>query len=440
MAGTPEEATPPPTCAPLTPRYTRGSQRRAALLASAAQPPHDGIDSMEIQHEAVLLPSISTAAGNTMVHLTQTGIIASLLPGGATPAPDYDPAYFMQTHPCVFPHGAGARPTGMDQKVYIRTLLQRYPEAQFAGNRSFLVNAFDSMQRHKVSKEAGYLLYTNPDMARGLDGITEQEVAAALNTVGLSGQALYSNMDALTPKSRRLLLALKLVGARVMGSPQSKMAARSKTMAGTTVFGTSTVMVNLCTSELSAQCTFEMGGRGYKFDLSGMAVGRMPVHEARQYVATHPFACATFFDIYYRAVNEVIIGWKLGEPEQTNPDCLCGIVHYVTASIEESGRGGQHAHMTLVQPQLQARTLEIMLRDNNEDVRRRLLLFGERLACACWPTVPSSVRCERLRGHVHVLGTATARVWCLKVTSPPLRSPAQHLCVGRERRRPLSNT
>jgi hypothetical protein len=386
---------PVPTDLPTTPsvpRFTRGSQRRAAE-AAAAEPLYDGIDSMEIQHESDMQPAINTAVTNTKVHLTQSGILASLLTAGSAPVPDYMPDYFVKTHPCVFPNGTGGRPPGTTPQVYLRTLMQRYPETQYAGNRSFLVNVYDSMQRHEVNTHAALVLHAQPSIARDLDDITEVDIVEALNTVGLSGEALFLSMGKLSPKSKRLLLALKLVGARVMGSPQSKLATRSKTIAGTTVFGTSTVMVNLCSSELSAQCTFEMGGRSYGFDVVGKPQGRLSVQQARQYIATHPFACATFFDIYFRAVNEVLIGWKLGDHEQTNPDCLCGIVHCVTASIEESGRGGQHAHMTLVQPQLQVRALEVMLRDNNQEVQHRLLAFGESLACAFWPSVPRPLRC-----------------------------------------------
>jgi hypothetical protein len=353
----------------------------------------DGIDSMEIQHESVLLPNIDTVVHNTQVRLMQSGILASLLTSGAKPACDYDADYFVRTHPCVFPHGKGSRPDGMASDFYLRTLMQRYPESQYAGNRPFLVNVYDTIQRHQVNTHAGVVLHTHPHVAAQLDNITEAEIAEALNTMGLSGQALFHAMNNLTPKSKNLLCALKLVGARVMGSPQSKLAARAQTMAGTTVFGTSTMMMNLCASELSAQCTFDMGGRSYEFDVAGVPQGRMPVQQARQYVATHPFACATFFDIYFRAVNAVIIGWPLGAPQQENPNCLCGIVHYVTASIEESGRGGQHAHLTVVQPQLQVRALEVMLRDNNQDVQNRLLRFGESLACAFWPAVTRPLRC-----------------------------------------------
>jgi hypothetical protein len=121
----------------------------------------DGIDSMEIQHEAVMQPSISTVVSNTQVRLTQSGILASILTAGAAPASDYASDYFVHTHPCVFPNGTGCRPDGMPPDVYLRTLMQRYPEAQYAGNRPFLVNVYDSMQRHQVNTHAGVVLHTH---------------------------------------------------------------------------------------------------------------------------------------------------------------------------------------------------------------------------------------------------------------------------------------
>jgi hypothetical protein len=392
------EVSAPPFVAPMVTIARNGNRcGRSCATAPVSDALDVGVESMEIMSDVDLLPTVDSVVQKAKITLSAQGILTSTIPAGSTPSSDYAPDFLLRSHPCVFPNGKGQRPVGMSTDVYYRTLFQRYPTEQFSGNRGFLVDIYNTWQRHSVNCQANLVLHSHPHLAAKLAGVKDTDIMGALSCVGLSGEALYGKMSGLSSQSRGLLDAMKIVGARVQGSPQSKLSARSKAMSLTTLFGSSTIMLNLCVTESSAVWTFEMENLSYTFDALGLPEGRLSPEEARRYIATHPFACATFFHCYLRAFCEVYLGWGLYAAEQTNPNCLFGVITSRSLSIEESGRGGQHCHGTLTQPLMQVRTL-VKLMEQGPDMQNRLLEFAERFSAAYLPTYePFRWVCMRVR-------------------------------------------
>ena len=79
------------------------------------------------------------------------------------------------------------------------------------------------------------------------------------------------------------------------------------------------------------------------FELTGHPIEK---YEAHRIVAANFFACASSFDAYFRACNNVfiIVGWDLDAEEQRNVNCLMGMLFSWCLSYEESTRRGCHAH------------------------------------------------------------------------------------------------
>ncbi len=68
----------------------------------------------------------------------------------------FDNAYLVNTHPSVFPWGAGKQPEGMSQIAYYRLLAERVPVAQFGHNVGLIFDMFDLWQRAEVRYAIGY--------------------------------------------------------------------------------------------------------------------------------------------------------------------------------------------------------------------------------------------------------------------------------------------
>ena len=165
------------------------------------------------------------------------------------------------------------------------------------------------------------------------------------------------------PGSKTLLRCLKRINAQVVGSSTAKAATRGLMLSAAFVFGSFTAMMNLCMSETAAQWVLAMAGHEYTFDLCGRPIGRPPKNESRRIVSANFFACASFFDAYFRAFNHVFMGWDLGAEKQHNPNCLIGLLLAFGWVYEESRRMGCHAHGLCTQAALSVRNLQLMLAD-----------------------------------------------------------------------------
>jgi hypothetical protein len=186
-------------------------------------------------------------------------VIASILPLGSKPLDSYANDYLLKLHPSVFPNGKGARPEKMSPQQYYRILLERTPMSQFGQNVGLLFDMFDQWQRHEVNTQAGVLIKGSPHVINQLNNLSQEDVTKALEVVGKSGSSLERAKKELTSNAKVLLGLLRRLGSRIPGSPQAKLALRSKAMAAPIIFGSATVMANLCASEVAARWVFQMG-------------------------------------------------------------------------------------------------------------------------------------------------------------------------------------
>jgi len=198
----------------------------------------------------------------------------------------------------------------------------------------------------------------------------------------------------MTSAGRALYDSMKLMAAVVPGSPNSKMAFRSKAFAASVMHGCASCMINICPAELACVYVFRFGDpkSGYTFsEKTGVAIGRLPKNEARRFVAANFWTCADFYFAYKAAFNDLLLGWPLDAQEQRDPNCLFGKVLAFFWSDEESGRGGAHGHNCTFMPLFQAQNLiRLSSGENGRQMQRRILELSEALACAMLPQVPLS--------------------------------------------------
>ena len=110
-----------------------------------------------------------------------------------------------------------------------------------------------------IHLQANLMIKGSPSIVAQLNNLTEAEAQAALGAVGKSGSNLARAMSKLNHNSRAFLALLKRVGGRIPGSPTEKLAQRSKALAAPIVFGSCTIMANICPAEIASNLVFEMG-------------------------------------------------------------------------------------------------------------------------------------------------------------------------------------
>lgn len=199
-----------------------------------------------------------------------SNIIAAVLPKSAAPLDSYAPDFLLKIHPSVFPWGKGQKPKNMSSIEYYRILLERVPLNQYGQNVALLFDMFDQWQRHEVNLQANIMIKGSPHIVNQINNLTQHDVKCALDVVGKSGSTLNKARSALTRNAKTFLGLLRRVGARIPGSPQAKLALRSKAIAAPIVFGSATVMANLCPAEIACKWVFEMGEPRIKYEFNTM--------------------------------------------------------------------------------------------------------------------------------------------------------------------------
>ncbi len=61
-------------------------------------------------------------------------------------------------------------------------------------------------------------------------------------------------------------------------------------------------------------------------------------------VRENPHSCAALLEAVKIAILDELFGFKPGDKKQSNPNCFCGVVFYVIAKVEQSGRLALHIH------------------------------------------------------------------------------------------------
>ena len=315
-------------------------------------------------------------------------VMASILPLASKPLSSYDDDYLLKLHPNTFPWGKGRKPEGMSHVNYYRILLQRVPMAQFGHNVALLFSMWDQWQRHEVNRQANlFVAKSSPEMISLLNNISEDDFQSALSAIGKSGSNLSRAKSKMSFNAKTLLNLLRRISARIPGSPQAKASLRSQALAGNTVFGPSTIMLNLCPAEIAAKWVFEMGEPRITYRFNAVTGepdnSRPPKLEALRYIAKNYMACQHFFAIYLEAFQDIFLGWPKGATKQVNPKCIFGVILSIMWSFEESGRRGIHGHAPITVPVLQ---MPNIIKLCKEGMQMLILKFAESLAMSYMPS------------------------------------------------------
>ena len=330
----------------------------------------------------------TNARARAGVHRQSATKLASVLPADSTPVSSYALDWHVKAHCGMFPNGTGARPKWMSEDMYTTMLAERYPSEQFQ-NVGFTFDAFNHKCVHANNMHANLIIKQTPGLAAKLKRLTTTDVSQAIDAVGLTGSRLTKRLRHMTPRGKTYLSTMKRLGTRTPGGPLAKLGMRSKVMAAVLAFGSFTTMMNLCMSETAAHWVFEMAGHPYTFDVTGHPIGRPEKNEARRIVAANFFACASFFDAYFRAFNHVFLGWDFGAEKQHNIRCFFGYLLSFAWSYEESKRKGCHGHGTAHQLTLQVDMMLRLFRDpaTRKQVQIRLFNFAESIMASYLPNL-----------------------------------------------------
>jgi hypothetical protein len=328
---------------------------------------------------------VNTTVQRAKVMMQRQGLLVSAVPKSDTLADDYDPNWMLDAHPSSFPYHTGAGPQGMSMERWAKCILHRYPPTQFAQNLGFISDLFNIIQRHSVSTSAFIQFRFRPDQTASINSLSEPDIQAVLNAITSQsfGEGLRHIMDTLPPAAWTLYNGLKAVGGRVIGSPQSFAALRSKVIACTNYYGPYTCQLNLSPAEIGSEWTFRLAGEEYKIAMDGRPSNRPHVTECKRIIAANPVACADFLMAYLRAFARVFLGWPMDSDRQENPDCPFGVMYSAYLKYESSQRGGLHAHGQILQKFLQTEALRRLIADEN--FTEQLYGFFEGLMCAYFP-------------------------------------------------------
>lgn len=262
---------------------------------------------------------------------TRQELLVSAVPKVDKVVNDYDPTWMLGSHPSTFPHNTGARPQGMSEEKWAQCILQRYPTAQYACNLGLIADLFNVTQRHSVYKNAWIQFRFRPDQQAAISELSEKDVQAVLDAISSQsfGAQLNTTMNALPPGAWTLYNGVRAVGGRVVGTPQSFLALRSKILAANALYGPYTCQLNLSPSELGAKWTFELAGESYTHDYDGRPTNRPHVVQCKQLIAANPVACADFLTAYLRAFVDVFCGWPMDSDRQVRLVMLYQLVMHV---------------------------------------------------------------------------------------------------------------
>lgn len=139
-------------------------------------PPVTPVGEVGAVREETVREALDVVRGGGVVATSTSGRIAS----------DFDPYYFVKTHPVSFPHGAGAVPKGMGLATYSRILVERMlgrPAAEGGEDVMLILSLFNVLQRHAALAETRGRMQGNPDDFVRLDALTDDDFARMYRAV-----------------------------------------------------------------------------------------------------------------------------------------------------------------------------------------------------------------------------------------------------------------
>ncbi|GLC77595.1 hypothetical protein PLESTF_001961100 [Pleodorina starrii] len=357
-----QEAPPPPVDTASARMHTSQPAMHAAappppdtpLPAAAQRTPMYGAD------EAELLPSgdstglphilrVGASPEDIARALAQQGTLVES--SGSTPISDYGAEWPLLAHPNRFPNGTGAKPEAMSEKQWVTLQLQRWypPDDSSSQAPHFILDMFDRLQRHEVLTGVRRHLTMHPGMQHRLAGMTYEQVLSAVEllAMGLRGRELAERLDAAPPIVADLVHGVRIATSRVAGTSASIGALRSRAYGNWLVYGPPAVSLTLNPSSLGAAAFFTLCGQPYSFDEAGAPVGRPGDVQRWQIAVDHPVASAEYFRAFLHAFMETYAGWRIGEQQQHNRNCLFGRVQAWFAKPETTQRAELHGHISL---------------------------------------------------------------------------------------------
>lgn len=121
-----------------------------------------------------------------------------------------------------------------------------------------------------------------------------------------------------------LVKAIKYSSSRVVGTPQSFASLRSRTQALWQSFGCWSIFMNFNPSE-NAPLFFETAGVKFPMTSEGrLDEGCPSLAERWRIIASDPKGVAQYIDSFFRAFEEVFLGWDRGARRRTDPTCMFG--------------------------------------------------------------------------------------------------------------------
>lgn len=148
-------------------------------------PPTATVDDVGVvQGRAVSEATRLPGSGAVSAEIQDEGVIASSSTGRL--ASDFDPSFFVKTHPMSFPHGAGAVPQGMSLETYAKVLVERMvgrPAAEGGEDVMLILSLFNVLQRHDALRRTKARMRGTPSDFRKLDGMTDNDFDIVIKIV-----------------------------------------------------------------------------------------------------------------------------------------------------------------------------------------------------------------------------------------------------------------
>lgn len=162
------------------------------------------------------------ALGSAVGIIRAGGVLASSTASSGLVS-DFDPMYFVRTHPVSFPHGTGAVPTGMTLKTYARILTERSigrPDADGGEDVMLTLTMFNVVQRREVLSATRARIRGRPDDFRRLDNMTDDDFGRIFRAciAGEASARIWLGDTMLSPRRARS-------GPTQMASFRSRLAA-----------------------------------------------------------------------------------------------------------------------------------------------------------------------------------------------------------------------
>ena len=160
-----------------------GGDRTATRYDEEADGMMAGLDEMEMVVTGAVMgvdveAAQEQALGTALGVIRGGGVLASSLASSGLVS-DFDPSFFVKTHPVSFPHGTGKVPKGMSLETYARILVERSvgrPSDEGGEDVMLILAMFNIIQRHQALSTSRAKIMGRPDDFMKLDAMTDDDL------------------------------------------------------------------------------------------------------------------------------------------------------------------------------------------------------------------------------------------------------------------------